>query len=164
MRLAQDADAPGGGQEAGGGVLGVQAALDGVAALRQLRLGERQRLAGGDAQLLVHQVDAADLLGDGVLHLQPGVHFEEVERAVRGQQELDRAGAGVIHRVGEAQGGVRHTLPQVGVHRRRRRLLDDLLVPALDRALALEQVNPATKAVAEHLHLHVSRAVDVLFE
>ena len=40
-------------------------------------LGERQRLAGGDAELLGHQVDAAHELGDRVLDLQAGVHLEE---------------------------------------------------------------------------------------
>ena len=157
-------DPAGSGQEAVGGILGVQAALDGMTALCQLGLGERQGLAAGNAQLLVHKVDAADLLCDGVLDLQPGVHFEEIEPAVRRQQELHRAGAGVVHGVRQAQGGIRHALPQIGVYGRRGRLLDDLLMPALDRALALEQVNPVAAAVAEHLHLYVSGPVDIFFK
>jgi hypothetical protein len=38
-----------------------------------------QPLAGGDAQLRLDQVDAGDGLGDGVLHLDAGVHLDEVE-------------------------------------------------------------------------------------
>ena len=35
--------------------------------------------AGGDADLLAHQIDAAHHLGHRVLDLQPGVHFDERE-------------------------------------------------------------------------------------
>ena len=52
-----------------------------------------ERLAHGDAQLRRHQVDAGDRLGDRMLDLEPGVHLQEIELAVRRQQEL--AGAGV---------------------------------------------------------------------
>ena len=50
--------------------------------MRELVLPPRQRLAGGDAQLPLDQVEAGDHLGDRVLDLQPRVHFHEVERAV----------------------------------------------------------------------------------
>jgi hypothetical protein len=41
-------------------------------------VGVVQRLlALGDAELLAHQVDAGDLLGDRVLDLQAGVDLEE---------------------------------------------------------------------------------------
>ena len=42
-----------------GGVLGVDAALDGVAPALDVVLGERQRLARGHPELLGHQVEAA---------------------------------------------------------------------------------------------------------
>ncbi len=48
--------------------------------------------------------------------------------------------------------------------RERRRELDDLLVPALDRAVALEQVDEVPVVVAEDLHLDVLRALDVALE
>ena len=47
----------------------------------ELVLAQRQRLAGGDAQLLLDEVDAVDQLGHRVLDLQPGVHLEEEELA-----------------------------------------------------------------------------------
>ena len=65
---------------------------------------ERQRLAGGDADLLAHEVDAGDQLGDRVLDLEAGVHLDEVELAVL-VQELEGAGAAVAelaHAVGRA--------------------------------------------------------------
>ena len=77
-----------GGDLAGGGrellrMLGVDAALDGVAANFELRgqnVGEL--LAAGDAQLRLDQIDAGDGLGDRVLHLDARVHLDEVELAV----------------------------------------------------------------------------------
>ena len=50
--------------------------------------------AGGDADLLAHQVDAADHFRDRMLDLQAGVHFDERELAVL-VQELQRAGVAV---------------------------------------------------------------------
>jgi hypothetical protein len=46
----------------------------------RLKIG---RLAGSELDHPVDQVDAEHLLGDAVLDLQPGVHFEEVELAAR---------------------------------------------------------------------------------
>ena len=54
-----------------------------------------ERLALGDAELLAHQVDAGDLLGDRVLDLQAGVDLEERDRAVLADEELAGAGADV---------------------------------------------------------------------
>ena len=99
LRHPQAGDAARRRQEAGVGILGVDAALDGVAARREQRLGiEREPLAPRDPDLPLHQVDAGDHLGDRMLDLQPGVHLEEVERAVLVEQELDRAGVGVADR------------------------------------------------------------------
>ena len=47
---------------------------------------------------------------------------------------------------------------------RRRRLLEQLLVPALHAALALADDERAAVAVAEHLHLDVVRVDDDLLE
>ena len=88
-----------------GRVLGIDAGLDGVTVKGHLVLGEAQRLARGDAHLRLDQVDALaadahDLLGDGVLDLQPGVHLheEELARGLVRDQELHRPGTHVVHR------------------------------------------------------------------
>ena len=54
-------------------------------------LGERQRLAGRDPDLLGDEVEPGHHLGDRVLDLEPGVHLEEEEVAVL-VEELDGAG------------------------------------------------------------------------
>ena len=126
---------------------------------RELLLGERQRLAGGDAQLPLDQVQAGDHLGHRMLDLQAGVHLHEVEASPSGvDDELDRAGADVADRPGRGDGGLAHA----GAQRRRScpgagRLLDHLLVAALHRAVALEQVDAVAVAVGEDLHLDVAR-------
>ncbi len=47
---------------------------------------QRQRLAGGDAQLPLDEVEAGDHLGDRMLDLQPRVHLHEVEAAAPGRR------------------------------------------------------------------------------
>ena len=47
--------------------------------LSDLRLGDRERFARRHPQLLLDEVDPGDHLGDGMLHLDPGVHLDEVE-------------------------------------------------------------------------------------
>ncbi len=78
-----DVEPAGGGREVAIGVLGVDAALDRVAAQHDVILADRQRLAGGDADLLPDQVDARDHLADRVLDLDPRVHLHEA-RGCRG--------------------------------------------------------------------------------
>src|SRR3546814_13780772 len=59
-----------------------------------LRAG--QPLALGDADLLAHQIEPGDHLGDRMFDLKPGVHLDEVECAVF-PQELDRPRAAIAH-------------------------------------------------------------------
>ena len=62
-----------------------------------LLLRVRQRRARRNADLLQHEVDTGDRLGHRMLHLQTGIHFDEVELAVL-EQELDRSGAAILDR------------------------------------------------------------------
>ena len=114
--------------------------------------------AGRHPQLLLDDVDAGDHLGHGVLHLDAGVHLHEVELALveRGTRWCPRPGSRRAWQPVHAAGA--HALAQLGVRRGRRRLLDDLLVAALDAALALAQVDDVAVPVAQHLHLDVPRA------
>ncbi len=123
----------------------------------------RERRAGGDAELLHHDVDAGDRLGDRVLHLQPRVHLDEIELAVL-VEELDRAGAGIAE-IGDGVGdGLADPRALRVVQRRRRRLLPDLLVAALQRAVALAEMHGPALAVAEHLHLDMARAREIFLQ
>ena len=73
---------PGEGRKPFAGSSALMRHLDRVAAPLDRVLGERQRLAGRDADLLGDEVERRDHLGDAVLDLEPGVHLEEPELAV----------------------------------------------------------------------------------
>ena len=123
-------------------------------------LRERQRLARRDPDLLLHEVDAGHELGHRVLDLDPRVHLHEVEVEVLVDQELDRPGVHVVAGLREPDRGVAHPAPEVGRHDRRRRLLDELLVAALHRAVALAEVHDVAVRVGEDLDLDVARPLD----
>ena len=160
-------------QPPGGRVLGIEAGLDGVAhgppghGLVDL---VRKGRAPGDEQLEADQVEAGDRLGDRVLHLETGVHLQEVGLPVARpvapgvEHELDGAGVDVADRPGRGHRGIGQAGPQLGSDHRRRRLLDDLLVTPLDAALALEQGDRVAVGVGQHLDLDVAGRGDVPLE
>src|SRR5262249_6816714 len=116
------------------------------------------------ADHLRHEVEAGHELGHGVLDLEPRIHLEEVEVLLRIDDELDGA-RGLV-----ADGGrKRYRLPSHGsarlvVEEGARRFLDDLLVPALDRAFALAQVDDVAVPVGEDLDLDMPRVFDELLD
>ena len=122
-------------------------------------LAERQRLAGGEADLLADEIDSGDQLGHRVLDLQPRVHLDEVELAVL-IEELDRAEAAIVQLAQRIDDHRAEPLALRRIERRRGRLLDHLLVSALQRAVALAQMDDVTAAVADHLHLDMARMVE----
>ena len=126
-------------------------------------LGHRQVAAGRDADLLQHEVDIGDHLGDGMLDLDAGVHLDEVELAVL-VEEFDGADAEIfhlLHRLG-------HREPDLLALRRGERgrgaFLPDLLVAPLQRAVALAEMDRAAASVAQHLDFDVARLGQVFFE
>lgn len=130
----------------------------------QFVLGGRQRLAGGHAQLPFDQVMAGDHFGDRVLHLQPGIHFHEVEAAVGFGDELDGARAYVAHRARRRYRRLAHGAAAFRRHARRGRFLDDFLVAPLHGTVAFEQVDAIAVAVGEHLDFDVARLLQVALD
>src|SRR2546423_6863878 len=99
-----------------------------------------------------------------MLDLQPRIQIDEEERAVESEQELEGPRVPIVDRPARTLAGGLHLLAGLGCEGRRRGFLDQLLVPPLDRALALSQGEHATLAVAEDLDLHVTRRDDQLLE
>ena len=99
-----------------------------------------------------------------MLDLQPRIHFEEIEALVLSGDKLDRAGAVVTDRLRQRDRLLSHFLAGRGIKQRRRRLLDDFLVAALDRAFALAEVDDIAVLVAKHLNFDVARIRDELFD
>lgn len=142
-----------------GGVLRVEACLDGVAG--GLGRSGRQVLPLGDAQLEGDEVQAEDGLGDGVFHLESGVHLQEVRAAVGADEEFDGARALVGDRPGGGHGGRVEAGAEVLGEGGGRGLLDDLLVAALEGAVAGAQRPDGAVGVGEDLHLDVPAAFHV---
>ena len=145
-------------------VLRVDPALDRVAGEANVFLTKRDGLACGDPDLLLHEVDAGDELGDRVLDLDPGVHLEEVVIPVGVEQAFDRPGRPVAGGPSRRDGDRSDSLAQRVVDGRRRRLLDELLMAALDRAVALAEVDDVAVSVCQHLNLDMAGVRDVLLD
>ena len=100
-----------------------------------------------------------------MLDLDARVDLDEVEAARVGvHQELDRAGADIVGGAADLERGLAQGRAAFLVEVGSGRALDHLLVPALDRAVALEQVDQVAVGVAQELDLDVPRAADQLLE
>ena len=124
-------------------------------------LRQRQSLARGDADLPFDEIETGDHFRHHMLDLEPRVHFDEIEFAL-GRDELDRAGTAIIDNARRRDRG----FLQFGALRiaeaGRGRFLDQLLVSALDRAIALEEMDDIAVAIREDLHLDMPR-IDQIF-
>src|SRR5207249_1345097 len=105
-------------------------------------------------------VDSGHELRDGMLDLDPCVELEEPEVAAV-EDELGGAGALVADRAREGDRGIAHPGPQLGIECGRRRLLEHLLVAALDRAVALAERRDVAVPVGEKLDLDVARPLEI---
>src|SRR6516225_1281799 len=108
-----------------------------MAARRNSLPRERKPMAGGDGNLQLDEVQACDLLGDGMLDLQASVDFQEIKVELSVDQKLNRTGINVSARARQPHRRFPHLAAQLGSNDRRRRFLDYLLVAALHRAFAL---------------------------
>ena len=94
--------------------------------------------ARGNPQLRLNEIHSRDGFGDGVLHLDAGVHLDEVELAVFVHQELNGTGV-LIADLGETTAkGFADLLAHLRRYLQRRRFFNQLLMAALNGALALK--------------------------
>jgi len=145
-------------------IFGIDPAFDRMAGERNVLLAQLEHLAGSGTDLLLDQVDAGDRFRDRVLNLDPGIHFHEIEIALGVDQELDRAHPGIIDMPGQADSGLAHRLAQLGRGKRRGGFFEDFLVAALDRAVALAEMDHMPMLIGEQLNLDMARVFDEAFE
>ncbi len=122
-----------------------------------------QFLAGGDADLLEDQVDVGDHLGHRMLDLDARVHLDEIELAVL-VEEFDGADAEIgnlAHRLGDRFADL---VARLRVERGRGAFLHHLLVAALQRAIALAEMDGLALAVAQHLDFDVARLLQIFLD
>ena len=121
-------------------------------------------MAGGNQDLLLHQIDARDRLGDRVLHLQPGVCLEKVEVVRLIDEKLEGARVGIARRFRGAHGGLTDPVPDIGGDRRGR-FFQHLLVPrCLEGAIPLAEVDHLAMLIRQDLDLDVTGLLEVLLE
>ena len=151
----------GAGGQVGGRVFAGDAQFEAVAA----QFGGAGELAtGGDIELFAHQVEAADLFGDGVLHLQARVDFQEVHLAVRGHHEFAGAQAHVADRGEQAAGVFLQRADDFLGQEGRGRLFHEFLVAALQRAVTGGVHGEVAVRVAPGLGLDVACLVHELLD
>ena len=150
-------------------VLGVNARLDGRALACNLRLGERQPLPRSDPELPFDEVEPRHGLGHRMLDLEPRIHLQEEEIAgpkpARGiGDEFDRARPDIARGQRGLGCGLGHCGARLLGQAGRRAFLDHLLMPALSRAVALEEVDASPVGVGEHLQFDVAGRSDILLD
>ena len=158
---AEGGDASGRWNE-GIGVLCIDAAFDGVAAKIEMADDVANFLAGGDADLRFHEIDARDHFGDGMLDLDARVHLDKVQIAGFFAEKFDGARAGVANAFESFGDEAADAVARGLIERDRRRFLENLLVAALERAFAFAEVNDAAMVIAHDLKFDVARALDQL--
>ena len=167
-RIEAYAQAPGGvelGDGAGRGaeresILRIDTTFDGMALENDVLLGKAQRGAGGDADLFAYDVDAGNGFADGMLHLQAGVHFDEIELAIL-IEEFDGAGA-QIAQLGQRLGDdAADLITLLCVQRRTASLFPQLLVTALQRAVALAQMHDMAMGVGQNLDFDMAWPLEI---
>ena len=99
-----------------------------------------------------------------MLNLKARIHLEEIEIPVRINDKFDRPYTVVADRFRERDRLVAHGVARRFVQKRRRCLFDDLLVPPLDRAFTLVEVNDVAMPVTQHLNFDVARFGDIFFD
>ena len=152
-------------------VFGAQPNLDRMTGPTHFVLRHRQRLAARDPKLPRDEVESGDRFRHRVLDLQPRVHLHQKEFGFpitlslsKGEQKLDCPCADVAGCLRKTRRTVAHALSQVRVDSGARRLFDDLLVPALHRAVALAEMDAVTLRVGEHLDLDMAGREQRAFE
>ena len=121
-------------------------------------------MAGGDGDLKLHQIEAGNLLGDGMFDLQTRVHFQKMEIEIGVHKEFDGAGVDVAAGACQAHGGVAHFLAQVGRDDGRGCFLDHFLMAPLHGAFPFTERDDAAVGVGENLDFHVMGLVEIFFQ
>src|ERR1700746_1002480 len=89
--------------------------------------------------------------------LDPRIHFKEIEIPIGVSEEFDRTGTDVLDRARRFDGHLAHRRSHRRCDERRGRFFYHLLIAALNRALALEEMNGFTITVSKYLHFDVAR-------
>ena len=135
-----------------------------MTALEKFFLLQVQHLVIGYTDLFFYQIHAHHFFGDGMLHLQTGVHLQKIEIAVLVHQKLDSSGSRIVHRPGGSHCLFPHLLAEFRSKERRRALLYNLLVATLDRTLAVKQMDYIAMIVTQNLKFYMMGFLHKFFQ
>ena len=99
-----------------------------------------------------------------MFHLDTGVHFNEIEFLIGGQNKFNGTGILVAGGLGGPHGGVAHALAQIRRQGMGRRLLQELLILSLDGAVPLAQLDDIAVFVGQNLKFDVAGVENQLFD
>ncbi len=93
------------------GVFSIDSTFDTRTIKGDILLGEANRLAAGNLNLLLHQIDPRHHFRHWMLDLDPGVHFHEVEVIILIEKKLHRTRTDVAHGLCSINGDLSHFAP-----------------------------------------------------
>ena len=143
------------------GVLCINPALEGMTVKLDVLLLEGELFTRGNQQLLAHNVDTGDHLGHWMLHLNTGVHFNKVEASIF-IEKFEGTRAAITHINTGFNTGFTNFPTQFVINAGGRRFLYHLLMPTLQRAIAIPQVHRIALAICQYLYLHMARPLEEL--
>src|SRR5215472_18129379 len=113
---------------------------------------------------MANDIYAGDKFCDRMLHLQTGVHFQEIEAIVGVKHEFDGACVDVSSGFGEADCGGSHLGAKCRVEGNGWAFLDDLLVATLDGTFAFSEMDEVAELISQDLYFDVTRLLDESFK
>jgi hypothetical protein len=145
-------------------IFGVDAAFETMPDEFDVLLFEREGLPVSEPDLFLDEIDAGHHFGDSMFDLNAGVYFHEEEVVVFVEQELDGADIPVVYGFDGFDGDATDGPAEFLVDGRRRRLFEQLLVPALDRAVSLPKMHDMSTVVGDNLHFDMAGFEKISFE
>ena len=128
-----------------------------MSVLPQVFLSESQLLPVGYAYLFLHKVHANHFFCYGMLYLQTGIHFKEIEMMILIYKEFYRTGPDIVHSLCCCDSLCTHLHAQVVIDEWRRRLLHYLLVTTLHGAFPVIEMYDIAHLVTQYLEFYVMR-------
>ena len=117
-----------------------------------------------ECDLLLDEIDARHHLRDRMFYLDAGIHFHEEEVAVLIEEKLDGPDIPVVHSFDGFDGDAADFTAELLVDSGRRRFFEQLLMTALDRAIALAKMHDMPTVVGGNLHFDMAGLEEIAFE
>src|SRR3546814_12164719 len=109
-------------------------------------------------------VCSSDLFGDRMFDLQARVHLHEEELTACIQQKLHGTGTDITDGLSRAHGGFAHGTTQLRGQARGGGFFHHFLMPTLDRAITLIEVQEVAVLISQNMDLHVQWREQVFFK